>query len=376
MLLGLVVLALGCSAPSDAERENAAAVPAVPVRVAAVERADVPVQIRAIGTVSAYRTVALKSQIEGQLAEIHFDEGQAVHRGDLLFTIDPRPFQADLRQAQANLARDRSEMNNAEVEAARAARLFAQGFASKEENDAAQTKVSSLHAAVAADEAAVESAKLRLEYCYIHSPIDGRIGERLVDRGNVVKSNDTTLAVINELRPVYVEFAVPQDDLPEIQRRAAAGSLQVTADSPGIAPQSGQLTFIDNAVDTTTGTIRLKGQFANPAEVLWPGQFVDVTLRLSVQEGVVVVPAEAVQTGQTGRYVFVVQSDDTVQNRPVDVQKTVGQRAVVASGLRPGEVVVTDGQLRLAPGMRVQVVQQGSPPAASGQATATPGSAS
>jgi multidrug efflux system membrane fusion protein len=374
LLLAFAAFGAACSSPSDAERGTAQA-PAVPVRVAPVERADVPQQIRAIGTVRPYSTVAVKSQVEGQLAEIHFEEGQSVRRGDLLFTIDPRPFEADLRQAQANLSRDKAEMDNAEVEAGRTARLFAKGFASKEENDAAQTRVSSLRAAVAADQAAVESAKLRLDYCYIHSPLDGRIGEQLVHRGNVVKSNDTTLAVINELRPIYVEFSVPERDLPEIQRRAAAGSLSVTADSAGIAPQSGRLTFIDNAVDATTGTIRLKARFANPDEVLWPGQFVDVTLQLSVQKGAVVAPAEALQTGQSGQYVFVVQADDTVRDRPVEVEKTVGQRAVIASGLQPGEVVVTDGQLRLAPGMHVQVVPRGGATTGGGRAT-PPGSAS
>jgi len=335
----------------------------VPVTVAKVVAKDVPIQIRAIGNVQPYSSVTVKSQVKGQVAEVHFEEGQRVAHGDLLFTIDPRPFEAALRQAEANLARDLAEANNAKVEAGRRERLLAQGFVSRDEYDQAQTQAVSLEAAVRADRAAVENAKLELQYCYIRSLIDGRVGQILVHAGNIVKDNDTTLAVINQIRPVYVSFSVPEQDLPEIHRRATEQTLAVQAfiGKDEADPVAGDLSFIDNTVDTTTGTILLKGRFKNEDEALWPGQFVDVALILGVHRNAVVIPAAAVQTGQEGLYVFVVGSDMVATTKPVVVGASVGADIIVEQGLQPNETVVTDGQVRLAPNMKVEIKDAAAP---------------
>jgi multidrug efflux system membrane fusion protein len=314
----------------------------------------VPTELRAIGSVTPVATVAVKSQVEGQLAEVRFHEGQQVHRDDLLFVIDQQPFEAAVREADAKLARDRAEAANAVTEAARLARLVKEGIVSTDEYDRATTRAASSAAAVKADEAVLETAKIRLRYCSIRSPIDGRIGRMLVHAGNVVKEKDTTLAVINQIRPVHVEFSVPQADLPAIRRALGTGSLPVTVAVPGdSAAVAGELGFVDNTVDTATGTVLLKATFANPAEELWPGQFVNVTLRLATQPAALLVPAHAVQTGQSGRYVYVVKPDGTAELRAVEVGTTVAEEVVVTSGLAAGEHVVTEGALRLAPGMRV-----------------------
>jgi len=330
---------------------------AVPVTVATAVQKDIPVQLRAIGNVEAYSTVSVKSQVQGQLAHVHFVEGQRVDKGALLFTIYPRPFEAALRQAEANVARDVAEARNAEVDARRRTQLLAQGFVSRDEYDQSQTKAASLAAAVKADEAAVENARLELQYCYIHSPIDGRVGQLLVHEGNVVEANDTLLAVINQVRPVYVSFSVPEQDLPEVRQRSAAGKLPVQAFLPRHdgTPIVGDLSFINNTVDMTTGTVLLKALFQNDDESLWPGQFVDVAVTLAVHRDAVLVPAEAIQVGQQGQYVFVVAADDSAVVRPVVPGNRSGSEIVVTEGLTAGERVVTEGQIRLAPGMRVQV---------------------
>jgi multidrug efflux system membrane fusion protein len=342
----------GVSAATPAERP-----PAVPVTVASVMRRDVPLKVRAIGNVEAYRTVSVRSQVDGQLAEVHFKEGGEVATGDLLFTIDPRPFEAALRAAEANLARDEAQRNNAEVEAKRLSRLLEQGFASADEADQVKTRAAAMNATVKADEAAVENARLRLQYCYVRSPIDGRLGQLLVNVGNVVKNNDTILAVVNQIRPVYVAFSVPEQELLAIRSRSAADALPVEATLPGGGGRSvtGSLTFIDNAVDTKTGTVLLKGLFQNEDEVLWPGLFVDVALVLGIDREVVVAPGQAIQTGQQGQYAFVVKSDHTVEARNVVVGRSEGEEVLITSGLEAGEQVVTDGQLRLAPGLEVQI---------------------
>jgi len=367
-LIGAVLLACALTAlaacSSDSGNDAGAAVrsreQAVPVTVATVVQQDVPVQLRVIGNVEAYSTVSLKPQIEGQVAEVHFQEGQHVKKGDLLFTIDPRPFEAALQQAQANLARDTAEARNAEVEAGRRARLLKEGFVSKDENDQAQTRATSLQATLKADQAAVENAKLQRQYCYIRSPIDGRVGRVLVHAGNVVKSNETMLAVINQLRPAYVTFSVPEQQLPEVRERAAQGTLPVDAFVPHVAqPIAGELRFIDNTVDTNTGTVILKALFANDDEALWPGQFVDVALTLRVDQRAIIVPAEAIQTGQQGPYVFVVAPDLTTEVRPVVVGRAAGQQVVITSGVQPDEQVVTEGQVRLAAGMKVEIKKPG-----------------
>ncbi len=329
----------------------------VPVTVAVVVQRDIPVQLRAIGNVEAYSTVSVKSQVEGQLAHVHFVEGQPVKKGDLLFTIDPRPFESALRQAEATVARDVAEARNAEVDAKRRTQLLAQGFVSRDEYDQSQTKAASSAAAVKADEADVENARLQLQYCYIHSPIDGRVGQLLVHEGNVLKANDTLLAVINQVRPVYVAFSVPEQDLPEVRQRTAAGKLPVQALVPhhDDTPVVGELSFINNTVDATTGTVLLKALFANEDEALWPGQFVDVAVTLAVHRDAVLVPAEAIQVGQQGQYVFVVAPEELAEVRAVVPGDRVGQEIVVSQGLTAGERVVTDGQIRLAPGLKVQI---------------------
>jgi len=319
------------------------------VTVAPAVQKDAPVSLRAIGNVTAYSTVSLKAQVEGRVARVYFAEGQEVKRGDLLFALDARPFEAALRQAEANLARDRAQAENARVGAGRFARLVKDGIVSQDEYDQAHARAASLEATVTADQAAVESARIQLQYCSIASPIDGRIGEILVHEGNVVKANETVLAVINQLRPIYVEFAVPQQELDEIRARMAGGELPVEAFRPAAEdhPVVGTLNFINNMVDTASGTVLLKAIFPNANEELWPGQF-----------DAVMIPSRAVQTGQDGKFVFVVQPDGTVASRPVSVGQTVGQEVVVEQGLAAGEQVVTEGQLRLAPGVRVQAKEE------------------
>ncbi len=329
----------------------------VPVTVATVIQKTVPVQVRAIGTVEAYSTVTVKSQVEGEIERVYFREGQDVERSDLLFTIDSRPFEAKLKQAEASLAKDIAQAKNAQAQADRYTKLFQDGIVSKEQYDQFRTNADALEAAVRADRAAVENAKVELGYCTIRSPIDGRTGSLMVHQGNVVKANDTTLVVINQISPAYVDFSVPEQYLAAIKRYMTTGKLKVEAIIPNDEqhPAQGTLTFVNNAVDSGTGTILLKGTFANSERHLWPGQFVNVVLTLAKRPNAVVVPSQAVQTGQSGQYVFVVKSDHTVDSRPVVLGSSLGGEAVIEKGLQPGETVVTDGQLRLVPRAKVKV---------------------
>jgi len=343
----------------------------VPVRAATAVEKDVPVQLRAIGTVEAFASVDVKSRVDGQVSAVHFREGQEVKKGDRLFTIDQRPFEAAVRQAEANLARAKAEAQNAHTEAQRMSKLLAEQIVSQDEYDQADMHAASSRATVAADEAALEKAKLDLLYCQISSPLDGRIGQILVNLGNVVKSDETTLAVVNQIRPIYVNFSVPQQNLPEVRRRAAEGPLLVET-YPGKEhdpPVAGRLSFINNEVHTDTGTVLLKGLFANDDEALWPGQFVQTAVTLTVQPKAVVVPNAAVQSGQQGTYVFAVNPDRTVELRPVRIGVDLPGEIVIEDGVRAGERVVTDGQLQLAPGMTVEV-QEGAPAAAAPPAAA------
>lgn len=367
----LVALFTASFVAACASQQTGDAPEVVPVNVSAVAQKDVPVQLRAIGNVEAYSMVAVKSQVDGELAQINFKEGQEVNEGDLLFVIDPRPYQAALRQAEANLARNRAEANNAQVQAERYQHLVASNFVSKDQYDQVRTQADSLKAVVHADQAAVENAKLQLQYCYIHSPITGRVGQYLVHMGNVVKNRDTTLVTINRIRPVYVTFSVPEHQLGEIRQRAAAHELRVQAflSNDGAHPAVGDLSFIDNAVDMKTGTVLLKGLFPNADEMLWPGQFVTVTLTLRTQPHALLVPAAAIQTGQQGPYVFVVGKDLTAQVRPVVTGLAVADEVVVENGLELGDTVVIRGQVRLAAGTKVEiktgVESDGQQPAAS-----------
>lgn len=359
IVLVLVVPLVACSSRGGASEAGGPAREPVPVRVAEVVRRDAPITLRAIGTVEAFATVSVKAQVEGQLARVLFTEGQEVKRGDLLFEVDTRPFEAALHEAEANLAKDRAQAANARVEAGRLAALIKSGVVSRGEFDQATTQAQALEAATKADEAAVERARIQLDYCAIRSPLDGRIGQILVHQGNVVKEKETTLAVINQIRPVRVAFSVPQHELSTIRAHREAETLPVEASPPGGATATGELSFVDNAVDTTTGTVLLKALFTNADEALWPGQFVDVSLRLAVQQNALLVPAVAVQNGQAGRYVFVVTAAGTVEPRTVTVGPAVGEDLIVESGLDAGERVVTEGHLRLAPGFPVTVKAAG-----------------
>lgn len=330
----------------------------VPVMVASVTQQSVPVQVRVIGIVEAYSSVSVRSQVNGTLMRVHFKEGQDVKKEDLLFTIDPRPFEATLKQAEANLAKNSALVENAREQARRYAELVKKQYVSQEQYDQIRYNANALEAVVEADKAALENAKLQLSYCYIYSSMVGRTGSLLVYEGNFVRVNDNTpLVIINQTSPIYVSFSVPEQNLPEIKRRMAAGKLAVEALIPQNAdrPDRGELSFVDNTVDRVTGTIKLKGTFANNEKRLWPGQFVKVALTLAVEPNALVVPSQAVQTGQKGQHVFVVKPDLAVELRPVVVSRTDGGQAVIEKGLKPGEKVVTDGQFLLGPGARVEV---------------------
>jgi membrane fusion protein, multidrug efflux system len=333
----------------------------VPVTVARAEKKTVPIDLTAIGSASAYSTVSIESQVNAVLDEVHIKEGQFVQKGDLLFTLDARPFEAALAQAQANLARDKAQAELDNVQAKRYSELYKAGVSAKEQYDQMQATADAQAAAVAADEAAVQSAQLQLNYCKIYAPIDGRTGALQVYPGNIVKQNDVpVLIVINQVTPIYMTFSIPEQYLGEVQKFMARGTLQVQATPYGdTKSETGTLSFIDNTVDNTTGTIKLKATFMNPDHRLWPGQFSVVSLRLAEDEDATVVPSQAVQTGQNGDFVYVVKSDSSVEQRPVKVTRTIGGDSVIASGVNPGETVVTDGQLRLLPGMKVQVRNPG-----------------
>ena len=353
LVIALVVATCACGSKKEQGPARA-----IPVLADTVMQKAVPVEIRAIGNCQAYSTVAVKSMAGGEISQVHFAEGQDVAKGDLLFTIDPRPFEAALKQAQANLERDRVQAENAKINAQRYEILVAKQAVSRQQYDQFRTNAEALEATVRLDEAAVENAKILLSYCFIRSPIDGRTGNLLVTRGNIIKANDITLITINQIRPIYVAFSVPEQNLAEIKKYRAAGKhLKVAALLPNDAtgPEQGVLTFIDNTVDKTTGTILLKGTFPNKKKRLWPGQFVNVGLTLTTQPNAIIVPFPAVQTGQQGQYVFVIKPDLTVEARPVVVNRTINNDAIIDKGLKAGERVVTDGQLQLVPGAKVEI---------------------
>ena len=327
---------------------------AVPVLAATVEQKDVPLQLKAIGAVEAYSNVSVKTQITGELTGVHFKEGQDVSKGQLLFTLDKRPFQATLKQAEGMLAKDLAQAANARTQAKRYEALNKAGVVSKEEYDQMESNAKALEAAVVADQAAVENARVQLVYCTIYSPIDGRTGPLLIHQGNMIKANDTPFLVsINQVQPIYATFTVPEQSLADIKSYSSGSKLRVQAFIPNDTrgPATGWLSFIDNTVDQATGTIKLKGEFANTDRRLWPGQFVDVVLTLAQQPKAIVVPSQALQNGQQGQFVFVIKSDMTVETRSVTIDRSTDGQAVVAKGLETGEQVVTDGQLRLVPGI-------------------------
>jgi multidrug efflux system membrane fusion protein len=404
-----------CSDRAGGAPTRSAPAPAVPVGIATVEDKAVPVQVTALGTVQAYTTVGVKSQVAGQIVKVHFAEGQEVKRGDLLFTIDPRPVEAAVRQAEANVAKDRAglrqaeaalgqrhaevtqalanlerdlaQLENARVQDQRYRELVRREFIAREQYDQIHTQFSALQATVQADRAAVENAKaasraaeamvdnaraiiaadeamvdtarLQLGYARITAPMDGRTGNLLLQAGNVVKANeDNPLVVIAQVRPIYVSFAVPEPYLADIKTYRARGTLKVDAVlDGGRTSVAGAVTFMNNTVDPSTGTIQLKATFPNADNALWPGQFVDVALTLTTEQAIVV-PAQAVQAGQYGPSVFVVKPDLTVESRPVKIGRRLAREVVIDEGVKAGERVVTDGHLRLRPGARVEIKPQ------------------
>jgi multidrug efflux system membrane fusion protein len=350
--LGLLLLACGAPPPP------AAGPPPVPVLVAKAVQRDIPVEIDEIGTVEAYATVAVRAQVGGVLEKVSFREGQDVRAGDVLFQLDARPYEAALQSARAALARDEAQLKTAQQNVERYRGLADKEFVTREEYDTLVTTADALDATVRADRAAVDKAAVDLEYCTLRSPISGRTGQLMVNAGNVVKANgDTPLVVINQIDPIYVAFSVPERDLPEIKARFTAGSLAVRAAADGDVsdPSVGKLTFLDNTVERSTGTVRLKATFDNARRTLWPGQFVNVQLALATHPGAVLVPSQAIQTGQSGPYAFVVKDDGTVESRPVEAGTALDGETVIRKGIAAGETVVTDGQLRLVPGARVAV---------------------
>ena len=380
----LILLLAGCSS------EKAAAVaqqqaPAAPVLVSKAMLKSVPIEIQSVGNAEAYSSVSVKSQIGGELTVVDFKEGTDVRKGDRLFVIDPRPYESQVAQAEATLAKDKAQLQAAQANLSKemaqeefaqaqakrysellqkgllapdsAEQFNAQAKAASEAVRADRAAIDSMQANIAADQAALDRAKLQLEYCTIRSPIDGRTGQLMVKQGNVVKANDVDLLTINQLHPIYVTFTVPEINLPLIKTRMAAGKVSVVVYLQGQdeAVETGTLSFIENTVDSATGTIRLKALFDNRADKLWPGQFVRVVVRLNDLSNSIVVPVTAVQTRQDGKFVFVVKPDMTVEARPVVPGRTIERDVVIEKGLSEGESVVTTGQLRLVPGSRIQI---------------------
>jgi len=380
----LILLLAGCSS------EKAAAVaqqqaPAAPVLVSKAMLKSVPIEIQSVGNAEAYSSVSVKSQIGGELTVVDFKEGTDVRKGDRMFVIDPRPYESQVAQAEATLAKDKAQLQAAQANLSKemaqeefaqaqakrysellqkgllapdsAEQFNAQAKAASEAVRADRAAIDSMQANIAADQAALDRAKLQLEYCTIRSPIDGRTGQLMVKQGNVVKANDVDLLTINQLHPIYVTFTVPEINLPLIKTRMAAGKVSVVVYLQGQdeAVETGTLSFVENIVDSATGTIRLKALFDNRADKLWPGQFVRVVVRLNDLSNSIVVPVTAVQTRQDGKFVFVVKPDMTVEARPVVPGRTIERDVVIEKGLSEGESVVTTGQLRLVPGSRIQI---------------------
>jgi multidrug efflux system membrane fusion protein len=338
------------------KKETPKTKPPVPVKVVTAVQKEVPLQVTAIGTVEAFASVAIKSQVSGQIARIHFSEGSEVEKGALLVSIDPEPFQATLNQYEAALAKNQALAKYAQEQARRYEGLLKEGIVTRDQYDLLQSNAASLAATVVADRAAIKNAKIQLEYCAIRSPISGRTGTVAIQTGNLVKANDLPIVTVNQISPINIIFSLPEKRLAEIKRAMAAGQLKVEtviANTPGTT-ESGTISFLDNAVNPATGTIRLKGVFANSARRLWPGQFTDLLLTLSSNKNAIVVPTQAVQTSQQGEFLYVVKQDKKVEMRQVTSSMVSGEETVIDKGLTAGETVVVDGQLRLTPGATVE----------------------
>jgi multidrug efflux system membrane fusion protein len=350
--LGAFLFITACSG------KKAAFSPSVPVTIARAVIQSAPLSIQSVGTVEPIESVELKAQVSGIISQIHFIEGLEVCRGQLLIQIDPRPFQAALDAATAQLARDSVQSVNARIQADRYAELVKKSFVTQEQYDDVRTQAVALESAVQVDKAMVEQAELNLGYTSITAPITGRTGSLLVKKGNIVKANDATLVVINQMHPIRISFSIPDNQLPLVHHYAAHSQLDVKVKpsrNDDSSQVQGKLTFIDNAVDSQTGTVTLKAEFTNEEGRLWPGQFADTELILTVETKVLTIPFSAIVTGQDGTFVFVVNPDNKVEKREVKVNRTLDNTSIIEEGLREGETVVTDGQLRLVPGAVVEI---------------------
>lgn len=359
VLLASLLAISGCSKKSAPNQGMAAGMAAfrVPVMVGSATRETVPVQVQVIGNVEAYSTVQVRSQVDGLIEDVHFSQGQDVKKGQLLFTIDSSTYKAQLEQSQAALARDEAQLANARRQDQRNSELFKAGIVSRDQYDTFRTNANVLEASAKADQAAIDRAKIDVAHCAIYAPVEGRTGSIQAYPGNIAKNNDTILVSINQIRPIYVTFAVPEQYLAEILRTRGGHPLAVFASVPNSPhpPVAGSLSFVENSVDTTTGTIKMRATFTNADASLWPGQFVNVTINLGEKSNATVVPSQAVQTGPTGKYLFVVKQDQSVELRPVQVGVNHDGSTVIDQGVSPGETVVTDGQLMLMPGAHVEI---------------------
>ena len=380
---GILFIISGCGKSNNQAGPHK--MPPISVTVAKVEEKDVPLEFAAIGTVEAYSTVSVLTQVGGVLTHVYFKEGEFVKKGQILFKIDISSYETQLHQAEANLSRSQAQVkqaiatltkDSAQLALARSDvkrydGLIKNGVVTQQEYDQIKTYAETMEATIEADianintseesvrasRAEVENAKIQLGYCTIYSPIDGRTGNLIVDEGNVVKAVDKPLVVINQLNPIYVSFTVPEQELSNIKKYMSEKKLHVKAIIPsdGATEEEGILSFLNNAVDRNTGTIQLKGSFTNHDRRLWPGQFVNVVLRYTIQPNTIVIPSEAIQNGQEGQYVFVVKNDHTVEMRKIDVSRTQEHDSVIEKGLSKDETVVTDGQLKLTPGASVEI---------------------
>ncbi len=357
--LAIVLLFSGCAKKEQSQpADESGGRPSAPVVTATVEQRDIPIQIKAIGNVEAYQTVQIRSQVNGQIEKIFFKEGEDVRQGQRLFQLDKRPFQADLEKAVGQQKRDQAQAENSLIQAERYSGLEKAGVASHEQAGQMMAQAKADASAVDADKAAVDAARVQLQYTDIVAPINARAGALMINLGNLVKANDTPYLVqLNQVTPIYVTFFVPEAKLDVIRQRFSGGQLRVLAYPKGQvdAAAEGRLTFIDNGVDTTTGMFKAKATFQNQDRRLWPGQFVDVALELSTQKNATVVPTKAIQTGQQGEYVYVVKTDSTAEARPVKTAGTYENLTMISSGLSVGEQVIVGGQLRVAPNAKVTV---------------------
>ncbi len=356
--LGVLLVALAACSKDAHQQNQKKQMPPAPVKVTAAIRKDVPLRLEVVGSVEAHATVSIAAQVSGQIEKIHFKEGEHVTKGAKLVTIDPRPFKAAVAQAEAALARDTAQMENARRDAERYETLAREGVVARSQADQSNTTADALAAVVAADKALLENARLQLAYCHIHSPIDGQTGAVLLDEGNLIKANDKTVVTIYQVKPVYVSFTVPQAQLALIRGHMAEGRLKVSAAPEGVRAAEGVLVFIDNGVDPATGTIRLKASFANGGGRLVPGQFVNVSMTLTTEKEALTIPSHAVMAGQKGEYVFVVKNG-TAEMRPITVRRAFGGDVLIEKGLEQGETVVTDGQIQVIPGGPVKVAESG-----------------